>query len=185
MIPFRYHLLSLAAVFFALGVGILLGGTAGHSWFAWGEREVLAKMEAKYDRAVKSNNELRQQMNRLLLEVERSEEEVTHLMAMRYSPDLSGNKVFVWHEPGMKLTSVTRLLESTGVDVQSYREGEALGNGLLLVFAHEEPQWLGGMQQPSRVLKFAQVPDSPAKQWALLENVQKKLSEMRVEREKS
>jgi len=185
MIHFRYHLLSLTAVFFALGVGILLGGTAGHSWFAVGEQEVLAKMEAKYDRALKSNNELKQQMNRLLMEVERSNEEVIHLMAMRYSQDLSGSRVFIWHQPGLKLEPIERLLLSVGVDVLPYEEGTSLEKGLLLIVAHEKPQWLEGLAAPGRWLHIEQVPDSPAKQWALLEKVQKMLTEMRVEREKS
>lgn len=185
LIHFRYHLLSLTAVFFALGVGILLGGTAGHAWFAVGEQEVLAKMEAKYDRALKSNNELKQQMNQLLSEVERSNEEVIHLMAMRYSSDLSGSKVFVWHEPELKLEPIKRLLRTVGVDVLPYAEGRSLSDGLLLVFAHEEPSWLESLPGPRHWLQLEQVPDSPAKQWALLEKVQKLLTEMRVEREKS
>lgn len=185
MIHIRYHLLSLAAVFFALGVGILLGGTAGRSLYASGEQEVLAKMEAKYDRALKSNSELRQQMNRLLREVERSNEEVIHLMAMRYSQDLSGSKVFVWHQPELQLAPITRLLQSVGVDVLPYQEGASLKDGLLLVFAHEEPKWLSGLPVPARWLHIGEVPDSPAKQWALLEKVQKMLTEARVEHEKS
>jgi hypothetical protein len=185
MIQFRYHLLSLAAVFCALGVGILLGGMAGHSWFTVGEQEVLAKMEAKYDRALKSNNELKQQMNRLLLEVERSNEEVIHLMAMRYSQDLSGSRVFVWNQPGLELDSITRLLRSVGVNVIPYQEGDSLENGLLLVFAHEEPQWLSELPAPRRWVQVQQMPDSPAKQWALLEKVQKMMTEMRLEHEKS
>ncbi|MFD2371870.1 copper transporter [Brevibacillus sp. GCM10020057] len=186
MIHFRYHLLSLTAVFVALGVGILLGGMAGHNWFAVGEQEVLAKMEAKYDKALKSNNELKQQMNRLLMEVERSNEEVIHLMAMRYSPDLSGSKVYIWHQPDLKMAPLQRLLSSVGVDVLPYEKGASLekGNGLLLIFSHEKPSWVEGLEGPRHWLLVEQVPDSPAKQWALLEKVQKLLTEMRVDREK-
>lgn len=187
MIHFRYHLLSLTAVFVALGVGILLGGTAGHNWFAVGEQEVLAKMEAKYDRALKSNHELKQQMNRLLMEVERSNEEVIHLMAMRYSQELSGSKVYVWHQPNLKLEPLWRLLSSVGVDVLPYEAGAALEkeNGLLLIFAREKPSWVAGLGRAGHWLHVEQVPDSPAEQWALLEQLQKLLAEMRVDREKS
>jgi hypothetical protein len=185
MIHFRYHLISLAAVFFALGVGIILGGTAGHSWFAMGEKEVLAKMEAKYDHALKSNTELRQQMNRLLLEVEQSNEEVIHLMAMRYANELQGSKLFVWHPTEGALERVTRLMRSVGVDVLPYREGTALEDDLLLVFAREKPEWISLLPQSCRWLQVEQVPDSPATQWVLLEKVQKLLAEMRMEREKS
>lgn len=185
MIHFRYHLISLTAVFFALGVGIFLGGTAGQSWFAMGEKEVLTKMEAKYDRALKSNNELRQKMNRLLLEVERSNEEVIHLMAMRYADDLQGSRLYVWHSEDVMRARISRILHSVGVKVMPYSVGTLMEDGPLLVFAREKPEWLSRLPQTCRWLQIEQIPDSPAKQWALLEQVQKLMTEMRIEREKS
>lgn len=185
MIHFRYHLISLAAVFFALCVGILLGGTAGQSWFAMGEKEVLTKMEAKYDRALNSNNELKQQMSQLLLEVERSNDEVIHLMAMRYANDLQGSKVYVWHPEDVALERITRIMNLAGVEVMPYTESRDLVDGPLLVFARDKPEWLDRLPKQYRWLHVEHVPDSPAKQWALLEKMQKLMTEMRVEREKS
>lgn len=185
MIHFRYHLISLAAVFVALGVGILLGGTAGHSWFSLGEKEVLANMSAKYDRALKSNQELKQQMNRLLVEVERNREDVIHLMTLRYANDLQGSKVYVWQETNESLERITRLLHSVGVAVVPYKEGGVPADSLLLVFATRTPEWLSHWPKSSRWLIIKQEPDSVAKQWALLESVQKLLAETREEREKS
>lgn len=185
MIHFRYHLLSLVAVFIALGVGILLGGTVGQSWLQRGEKEVLTRMEAKYDRALKSNNELKQQMNRLLQEVEQSNQEVIHLMAMRYANDLQGSKIYVWHPPDVQLQRISRVLDSVGVQVVPYEEGISLEDGPLLLFAAQKPDWLTRLPEKSRWLYMEQVPDSPARQWELLENVQKLLTEMRMEHEKS
>ena len=185
MIHFRYHLLSLVAVFIALGVGILLGGTVGQPWLQQGEREVLARMEAKYDRALKSNSELRQQMKQLMQEVEQSNQEVIHLMAMRYANDLQGNKVYVWHTPEVQMERLTRVMDSLGMEIVPYVEGSDIGDGLLLLFAAEKPDWLMQLPEGSRWLHMEQVPDSPARQWELLENVQKLLSEMRQEHEKS
>ena len=185
MIHFRYHLLSLVAVFSALGVGILLGGTVGQPWLQQGEREVLARMEAMYDRALKSNNEMKQQMSRLLQEVEQNNREVIHLMAMRYADDLQGSKVYVWHPPEVQLEPFARVLVSVGMKVVRYKEGDRLDDGPLLLFAAEKPAWLTGLPDNSRWLHVEQVPNSPARQWELLENVQKLLTEMRMEHEKS
>ncbi|MGG1663925.1 copper transporter [Brevibacillus sp. NRS-1366] len=185
MIHFRYHLISLAAVFVALGVGILLGGTAGHNWFSLGEKEVLANMSAKYDRALKSNQELKQQMNRLLVEVERNKEEVIHLMTLRYANDLQGSKVYVWQEENESIERITRLMQSVGIKVVPYREGRVPADSLLLVFANKTPDWLAQWPKTGRWLLVQQEPDSVIKQWALLESLQKLLSETREEREKS
>ncbi|WP_400163880.1 copper transporter [Brevibacillus sp. TJ4] len=185
MIHFRYHLLSLVAVFIALGVGILLGGTVGQPWLQQGEKEVLARMEEKYDRALKSNNELKQQMKHLMQEVEQSNQEVIHLMAMRYANDLQGSKIYVWHSPEVQLERFTRVMNSLGMEVVPYVQGSPVPDGLLLLFAAEQPDWLGQLPADSRWLHVEQVPNSFARQWELLENVQKLLTEMRQEHEKS
>jgi len=185
MIHFRYHLLSLVAVFIALGVGILLGGTVGQPWLQQGEREVLARMEAMYARALKNNNEMKEQMRRLLQEVEQKNQEVIHLMAMRYASELQGSKVYVWHSPDVQLEPFARVMNSLGMKVVRYRQGDRLDDGPLLVFAAELPAWLSGLPDNSRWLHVEQVPSSSDKQWELLENVQKLLMEMRMEREKS
>ncbi|MED1644635.1 copper transporter [Brevibacillus agri] len=185
MISFRYHLITLAAVFVALGVGILLGGTAGHPWFSEGAQEILAKMEAKYDRALKSNHDLKQQINRLLQEVEQRNQEVVHMMAMRYGNDLAGKKVYVWQDTDKEAKEITRLMHSVGINVVAYERGGTWEDGLLLVVAGQPPPWLEQRAGTGKWLLVEQVPDSLAKQWALLEKVQQTMTEMRVAREKS
>jgi len=185
MIHFRYHLLSLIAVFFALGVGILLGGTAGQTWFALGEKEVLTRMEEKYDRALKSNNELKLQMRKLLKEMEQSNQDVIHLMAMRYANDLQGSKVYLWHPPDLELGRISQVMESVGIELEKIEGGNTVSNGPLLLFGQTKPDWLSQLPSHCRWLQVEQVPVTPASQWELLEKVQKLLAEMRIEHEKS
>lgn len=185
MIHFRYHLLTLVSVFLALGVGILLGGTAGHSWFALGEQEVLTRMEAKYDQALKSNNDLKQQMNRMLKEIEQSNQDVIHLMAMRYANELQGSKIYYWHAPELNMARISQVMNSVGIELVPYKEKGALIDGPLLLFAPTKPEWLSQLPEKSRWLHVEQVPLTPASQWELLEKVQKLLTEMRIEHEKS
>ncbi|MDR5001132.1 MULTISPECIES: copper transporter [Brevibacillus] len=185
MISFRHHLITLAAVFIALGVGILLGGTAGHPWFSQGAQEILLKMEAKYDRALKSNQDLKQQINRLLQEVEQRNEEAVHMMAMRYGNELGGKKVYVWQEGDKEARPITRLMHAMGVEVVPYEQGKSWEDGLLLVVAKQPPPWLQQGATAGKWLLVEQVPDSVGKQWALLEKMQQRLTEMRVAREKS
>lgn len=185
MISFRYHLITLAAVFVALGVGILLGGTVGHPWFSKGAQEILAKMEVKYNRALKSNHDLKKEINRLLREVEQSNQEVVHMMAMRYGNDLAGKKVYVWQDADKGVKQITRLMHAVGIQVVRYEGGGTWEDGLLLVVAGQPPLWLEQRADAGKWLLIEQEPDSLAKQWALLEKVQQEMTEMRVGREKS
>lgn len=185
MIHIRYHLITVASIFFALGVGILLGGTAGQSWFADTEKEFLKSMEAKYDKALKSNNELKQQLNELIIQVERSNEEVIHLMAVRYAEDLQGQKMLVWQAPDMRSDQVNRVLQSVGVDIQAYDPQMADPQLPLLIVSKALPDWVQKLPLDCTYLHVDTPPDSPSKQWKLLERVQMMLKEKRMELEKS
>jgi len=185
MIHIRYHLITIGAIFLALGIGILLGGTAGQSWFAMTQKEFLSSMEAKYDKALKSNNELKQQLNQLIIQVERSNEEVIHLMAARYAEELQGAKVYVWHPAEVNIDLLKRLLLSVGVEVLPYQADAPLNQWPLLVCGKEKPAWVYQLPAESMWLHVDGLPDSPAKQWKLLENVQMMLKEKRIQLEKS
>jgi len=185
MIHIRYHLISVAAIFLALGIGILLGGTAGRSWFAVKEQEFLSSMEAKYDKALKSNNELKQQLHQLIVQIEQSNQEVIHLMAVRYAEDLQGKKVYVWHPEEMRIDPLKRTLLSVGVEVLPYDPGSTQTEWPLLILGREQPSWLSKLPPACPWLHVEVLPDTPAKQWKLLEHVQTLLKEKRMEHEKS
>ncbi|WP_134683196.1 copper transporter [Brevibacillus migulae] len=185
MIHIRYHLMTIAAIFFALGAGIILGGTAGQAWFADTEKEFLSSMEAKYDKALKSNNELKQQLNQLIVQVERSNEEVIHLMAVRYAEDLQGEKVLVWHTPETQIDLVKRILQTVGVEMIAYNPNAALPDIPLLIVGRELPAWAQRIPVEAGYIHVDTLPDSPAKQWKLLERVQMLLKEKRMKLEKS
>jgi hypothetical protein len=185
MIHIRYHLITIAAIFLALGIGILLGGTAGQSWFAHTEKEFLSSMEAKYDKALKSNNELKQQVNQLIIQVERSNEEVIHLMAARYAEDLQGQRVYVWYPREMNIDILKRILQSVGVDMEGFQPGQQASDDPLLIIGKELPAWALQLPSDRRWIHLETIPDSPAKQWKLLEMVQTLLKEKRMELEKS
>ncbi|UFJ42893.1 copper transporter [Brevibacillus humidisoli] len=185
MIHIRYHLVTIAAIFLALGIGILLGGTAGQSWFAARQQEFLITMEEKYDQALQSNNELKQQVNELIIQVEQSNEEVIHLMAARYADDLQGQKVYVWRPEDLQMDYLERVLASVGVQTVPFQPDQTDFTYPLLLFGKERPSWVATLPASCKWLHVETVPDTPAKQWKLLENVQLLLKEMRWEHEKS
>lgn len=185
MVHFRYHLITIAAIFLALGLGILLGGTVGQTWFAYTEKGFLSSMELKYDKALKSNNELKQQVQALIVQVERSNEEVFHLMAIRYAEALQGQKVFVWHAPEESIDLLTRVMDKVGVQVVAYVPEAPLPEAPLIVVGKELPAWAQKLPFEASYIHLESLPDSPSKQWKLLEQVQMLLKEKRMELEKS
>ncbi|GGA39548.1 hypothetical protein GCM10007416_10660 [Kroppenstedtia guangzhouensis] len=62
MISNRTLLHTLIAVFLSLGVGILLGGTGGHSWFEQREGVLLDKLEQRMDQLSQEQDRLRKNL---------------------------------------------------------------------------------------------------------------------------
>lgn len=188
MINIRYHFITIASIFLALGIGILLGGTTGQSWFTEKEREFLVNMEKKYNQALKNNNELKQQVNRLILEVERNNEEVIHLMVARYAEDLHGEKLYVWQADSIDTNGLKRIFDPIGIKLIPYHpevdQKKTLDSPLLLI-GTELPDWIHSFPSEQKWLHLKALPDSPSKKWKLLESVQTLLKEKRWEREKS
>ncbi len=184
MIPIRYHVFTVAVIFFALGIGILLGGTIGQSWLRFDEKALLKSVENKYNKVLRNNNELKKQLSTLIDQMERSNEEVIHLLAAAYREDLSGQKVYVWHSDETKLGTVRRTLALLGVEAVLYRPGAAAAYPLL-IFAPQLPEWSGELSAKWKWAQFTSLPETPAMQGRLLESLQKLLKEKRLEREKS
>lgn len=185
MINLRYHLVSITAIFLALGIGILLGGTIGQSWFSAKHQDFLLSIEEKYDTALKSNNELKQQVKQLIQQVEKSNEEVLHLMAVRYADDLMGKKLYVWQSAAISDSELTRILHSVGVATQPFEPTRVNTELPLLIVGKELPAWIEQLPEQMTWIHYQHEPTTPAKQWELLERVQLLLKEKRWEDEKS
>ena len=188
MINIRYHFITIASIFLALAIGILLGGTASQSWFTAKEREIIATMEQKYKKTLKSNNELKQQITQLIIQVEKSNEEVTHLMVTRYANELQGQYVYIWYPDSLEPSQYTRLFESVGLHVAPYTvpaTPSSSKRGPLLILGKEVPSWVHRLPAEAKWIQIDTWPNTPSKQWKLLEQVQTLLKEKRWENEKS
>lgn len=71
MLSTKYHFVSIAAIFLALGIGILIGGTLGQGWMREAEQDVVAHLEAQVTEQSLANEELRKQLDSLQLMVQR------------------------------------------------------------------------------------------------------------------
>ena len=62
MLDFRYHALSLVAVFLALAIGIVLGVTIGDSLLSDAERSLRSNLRANVDDALSSKTKAQAQL---------------------------------------------------------------------------------------------------------------------------
>lgn len=63
----KYHTGSIVAIFFALGVGILIGGTLGQQWMFQTEQQTVGLLMDKYERQIVENRQLQENAAELQL----------------------------------------------------------------------------------------------------------------------
>ena len=117
MINFRYHLVSLTAVFLALGVGLLLGTTFLDDALENQLRSDLEELEHDLDRAGDRNTELRQQLDAFEEEAGGLDEQ---LGARLFDGQLLGQPVLVVAPRGIDeglVERVTTALDQADADV--------------------------------------------------------------------
>lgn len=93
MVDFRYHLVSILAVFLALAVGIVLGTSTIND-------AVLNDLEARVDNLTESNEERRVQNSKLLDRVKDDNEFAKSLLPLAVGDRLAGERVIVISTPG-------------------------------------------------------------------------------------
>jgi Copper transport outer membrane protein, MctB len=117
MINFRYHLVSLTAVFLALGVGLLLGTTFLDDALENQLRSDLDELEHDLDRAGERNSELRRQLDAFEEEAGGLDEQ---LGARLFDQQLLGQPVLVVAPRGIDdglVDRVTTALDQADADV--------------------------------------------------------------------
>lgn len=104
MLTSKYHIASLIAIFIALGIGILLGGTLGQQWMHETERNLVKILVEKYDRQV-SLNQLQQK-------------QIVSLQMMNQSTEpILEHKKIVWIRPStVKNEMLEVVMKSAGAD---------------------------------------------------------------------
>lgn len=109
MISFRFYLVSLVAVFMALGVGVLTGTTVIN-------RGVVARLESQTEALEANSNTLREELRRLQVEAEIWEEAVPLILSGR----LAGRQIVLLSQDGTSeetLAGVRRALETAGAQI--------------------------------------------------------------------
>ncbi|GAA0910176.1 copper transporter [Virgisporangium ochraceum] len=113
MINFRYHVVSIAAVFLALALGLIVGTAAFNGPAA-------DSLAAQVDEMGKTNNQLRDQLNHLNEEAEQEERFATEVGPWAVGSRLNGKRVLVLTTTDAEkdyVDGVTEALKAAGVTV--------------------------------------------------------------------
>src|SRR5215471_2880455 len=113
MIDFRYHLVSIVAVFLALGVGLLIGATALQPTALAGLYKTSQQERKQIDAALTTNSQLNRQIN----SNDQFAESATSLLIGQL---LAGERVVLVQAPGASsgvVSGVTRALTAAGAAI--------------------------------------------------------------------
>lgn len=104
MLTTKYHIGSMIAIFFALGTGILIGGTLGQKWMHQTEAGIVEMLVDKYEKQVSQNQQLQKQIGSL------------QLMNQSVSPIFNHERI-VWIRPRSAENEMLALvMKSTGAE---------------------------------------------------------------------
>lgn len=113
----RYHILTLVAVFLALGLGLLLGGTLGEQWIVQEQGQLLKRLEDRYTQA-RTDDAKWQKQAHLLEQRTKQLEQISAEVGGHYVQDrLPGQKVAILELEPVDLAPLKHTLEQAGAEV--------------------------------------------------------------------
>ncbi len=152
ILNFRYHLLTLIAIFFALGVGILVGSTMFvRDGLLDEQKRLIQRMEGDFQYLREENRDLRERIDGLKEELVESEERMAGLFRILSDQGLKERRIALVNSSGADLeeTHLLPLLSLAAARVDEFTESKELVEGdyhhLLL---------LNGEQQPDKGLRL-------------------------------
>lgn len=105
MLSTRYHIGSIIAIFFALGIGIIIGGTLGGQWVRETEEKFIHLLIDKYEEQLSHNVMMQKQIGSL------------QLMNQTVAPILN-NKKILWIRPSSERNELLpAIVKSTGAEM--------------------------------------------------------------------
>ncbi|MBP1933555.1 copper transporter [Ammoniphilus resinae] len=173
MITLRYHFLTITAIFLSLGLGIILGGSIGQHWIYEKQQALIVGLEKKYDKALQSNEELKNQLHELTMRIDETNREFSTFVSNDYLPDLQGQQIGIWKQEGMDAKQLIDLFTSVGMEIVEMDQLRAENSVTYpVVFIGDQiPEWATLLPKDAQIHITGY--QTPTKQWELLRNIQK------------
>lgn len=156
---FRYHFGTIIAIFLALGLGIVIGGTLGQPWISSTQHEMFKILAKKYDETTTQNIEMQKKMAELSTELEHATAQFSTLLTRTMDPMLQGKKIVWIHDGTVDTTLFSLVIQSAGGSLEQYvlpindinEWNRVSGQADIILVSNEQlmPKWIEG---PSRSL---------------------------------
>lgn len=117
MFGFRYHLVTVIAVFMALSIGILLGGSFGQDMFADEQIELVNRLQEKYSASRAENSRCSQKTNELEKQTEQFDQLVRQMGDVLVQGKLTGKSVVLLPLEQQNLSELSAFLQRAGAKV--------------------------------------------------------------------
>lgn len=114
MLTFRYHFGTIIAIFIALGLGMMIGGTVGQKWIASTEQELIQLLVKKVDKVTERNQSLEISMTALNDQLKNAQKQVDALLSRSIHRVLEGKKVLWIHPPGVSQNEISMAIQAAG-----------------------------------------------------------------------
>ncbi|WP_169713540.1 copper transporter [Paludifilum halophilum] len=114
MLSNRYHLITIVAVFFSLGTGILLGGTLGRPWLQEHQRSLVYRMEQRYDEARQANLQLEKKIESLEKQLNQQTRNHQETLERLSAGQLKGRRVLIWDRDTREGEALKQTIQKAG-----------------------------------------------------------------------
>ena len=95
MLTTRYHLSTIVAIFFALGIGILLGGSLGQQWLSERQQALVDRLEKRYEEVQDRSHQLEKRIGVLQSELMAGRRQNRELLKTAVKDQLEGRRILL------------------------------------------------------------------------------------------
>lgn len=154
MLTTRYHLSTIVAIFFALGIGILLGGSLGQQWLGERQQALVERLEKRYEEVRERSHQLEKRIGVLQSAVLAGRRQNRDLLRNAVKDQLSGRRILLIGGDRKAVGSLSEVIRWAGGSVSHVSDlagmpGEA-DAVLLLERFPEETEWKDGVMRRIR-----------------------------------
>lgn len=157
MLSTRYHIASIMGIFFALGVGILIGGTLGQRWMHEAENHVVDKLMRKYEAQLAINQDLEKRLGSLQMMYKASTPLLHQRKVWWIRPDEHKNEMlgFVFRAAGAEWVEKNSDMSAAFANAGEIDDPEiqSLPDIILLSNSEAKQHWIDEMQFRQSVAK--------------------------------
>ncbi|MGI6125561.1 MAG: copper transporter [Planifilum sp.] len=117
MLSTRYHLSTIVAIFFALGIGILLGGSLGQQWLSDRQQALVERLEKRYEEVQERSHQLEKRVGTLQSAVLEGRRQSRDLLRNAVKDQLFGRRILLIGGERSRAESLSEVIRWAGGSV--------------------------------------------------------------------